>query len=304
MKHPLINPELAPYQDEPKQLPSGSLGKDARLRLRFERRGDRSILAVMERRAPLLVQRALYCDEGMPGLPWVFIVTNSGGILQGDRYQIRIETGPGSIGHVTTQAATKIHEMDANYAAQTQEILLEEGSYLEYLPDPVIPFRHARFLTCTHITIDPRATLLYAEILWAGRKYYREGESFEFDLFSSAVHAERPGGAALFTEKFVIEPWKSSPREPGMMGEFDVLGNGVVITPQVYADRINSKIKPIFDHSATWVDGAGRLPNNAGLIYKVLSKESSVVRSRIRDLWCLVRKEVTGYPVPSEFPWR
>ncbi|AGA25575.1 urease accessory protein UreD [Singulisphaera acidiphila] len=304
MTRPINDPELAPYQDEPKQLPSGSLGKDARLRLRFERRNERSILAVMERKAPLLVQRAIYCDEGMPALPWVFIITNSGGILQGDRYQIQIEAGPGSFGHVTTQAATKIHEMDANYAAQTQEIVLEPGSYLEYLPDPMIPFRHARFLNQTRIKIDPTATLLYAETLMAGRKYYRDGESFEFDLFSSAVHAERPDGTVLFVEKFVIEPAQVSPRDLGVMGEYDVFGNVILLTPKEHADRILAKIPPTFDRSAHWADGAARLPNDAGLIYKVLAQETGIIRARIRAFWTLVREEVTKHPVPSEFPWR
>lgn len=304
MTRPNIDPELAPYQDEPKQLPSGSLGKDARLRLRFERRQERSILAVMERKAPLLVQRAIYCDEGMPGIPWVFIITNSGGILQGDRYQIRIEAAPGAFGHVTTQAATKIHEMDTNYAAQVQEIVLEAGSYVEYLPDPIIPFRHSRFLNRTRIQIDPTATLLYAETLLAGRKYYREGERFEFDLFSSAMHAERPDGTPLFVEKFVIEPAQTSPRDLGVMGEFDVFGNVIVLTPRVHADRILAKVTPTYDRSNPWADGAARLPNDAGLIYKVLAHESAVARSRIRAFWTLVREEVAQCPVPPEFPWR
>ena len=39
-----------------------------------------------------------------------------------------------------------------------------------------------------------------------GRKYYGDGELFQFDLSSSTVHAQRPDGTELFTEKFVIEP--------------------------------------------------------------------------------------------------
>ena len=42
--------------------------------------------------------------------------------------------------------------------------------------------------------IAPTATLLYSEILMAGRKYYGDGELFQFDLFSSTVRAERPDG--------------------------------------------------------------------------------------------------------------
>lgn len=136
----VLAPELELYQDEPRQLPTGALGKDALLRLKFEARHDRSILSFMERRAPLLVQKALYCDEGMPGLPVVYIISTSGGVLQGDRYAMEFSVGPGACAHITTQASTKIHEMDANYVGQTQDIILEDGAYLEYLPESIIPF--------------------------------------------------------------------------------------------------------------------------------------------------------------------
>ncbi len=297
-------PELAPYQDEPKQLPSGSFGKVASLRLRFDARGDRSILGFMDRRAPLLVQRALYCDEGMPGLPVVHIISNSGGILQGDRYTMEFVVGPGACGHVTTQAATKIHEMDANYASQVQEIILEDGAYLEYLPDPVIPFRHSRFLSRTRIRVASSATLLYAEILMAGRKYYRDGERFLFDLFSSTVRADRPSGAGLFVEKFVIEPARSPASRLGVMGDFDVFGNVILLTPREHADAIFDRVPALWDEREHLASGVSRLPNDAGLIYKVLGMESGPVRARVREFWSIVRPQVAGRPVPPEFSWR
>src|SRR5258708_13237353 len=206
----VLAPESGQYQDEPRQLPTGGLGKDALVRLKFEVREDRSILAFMERRAPLLVQKALYCDEGMPGLPVVYIISTSGGALQGDRYAMEFSVGPGACGHITTQAAAKIHQMDANYFAQTQDITLEAGAYLEYLPESTIPFRHSRFHISTLIRLAPTATLFYSEILAAGRPYYRDGEKFQFDLSSSTLRAERLDGCTLFTEKFLLEPQSSS----------------------------------------------------------------------------------------------
>jgi urease accessory protein len=165
-------PELAGFTDEPKQLPSGAFGKDGHLKLGFAPRDGRTLLTMLDRRAPLLAQQALYWDEGMPGMACVYIICNSGGILQGDRYAIEIELAAGAEAHVTTQAATKIHEMDANHAVQSQTIVLDQDSYLEYVPQATIPFRHSRFLARTSIVIAESATLLLAEMLMPGRKYY------------------------------------------------------------------------------------------------------------------------------------
>ena len=59
--------ELAAFQDEPPQMASGAVGKNGFLRLGFERRGDRTILADLDRRTPFMAQRALYPDPDDAG---------------------------------------------------------------------------------------------------------------------------------------------------------------------------------------------------------------------------------------------
>src|SRR5688572_2393035 len=86
-------PELAAFQDEPPQMRSGTVGKTGFLRLGFEHRGSRTILANLERRAPYMVQRPLYCDQAMPGLAHVFLITTTGCLLQGDRLALDIMLG-------------------------------------------------------------------------------------------------------------------------------------------------------------------------------------------------------------------
>lgn len=295
--------ELAGYQDEPKQLPSGSFGKNALVRLGFEPRPERSVLSVLHRRAPLIVQQALYWDEEMPGLPCVSIISNAGGILQGDRNLIEVDMAPGSQAHVTTQAATRIHEMDANYATQTQNLTLGADAYLEYIPHPVIPHKHSRFVQRTRIRIDPSATLIYSEVLMPGRKYYGAGEMFQYDLFSSTVHGERPDGTSLFTEKFIVEPPRRSVARLGAMGSFDVFGNVIVLTPKDHADRLFESIEPVFDREAGLASGASRLPYDAGLVFKVLGMETAPVSAAIRAFWSRVRQQVVGVRVPDNFLW-
>jgi urease accessory protein len=296
--------ELASFQDEPRQMPSGTVGKSGFLRLGFEHRGDRTILADLERRAPYMAQRALYCDPAMPDLAWLFMITTSGCVLQGDRLALEVTLGPRARAHVTTQSATKIHSMDANYAVQTQSITLADGAYLEFLPEPLIPHRRARFLSGTRISIAPTATALYAEIVQPGRKHHHPDESFGATLLSFAVEATRPDGRALFSEKLVIEPARRPVRQTGVMGSFDVLGNVVLLTPKDHADRVHARVDAEVDLANGVAFGACRLPNDAGLIFKVLGRETAQVKARVREFWGIVRAEVTGTGIPPPFFWR
>jgi urease accessory protein len=297
--------ELAAYQDEPRQMRSGAPGKRGVLEMRFERRGPRSVLARLHRRAPLLVQQALYWDEALPGLPCVYVITTSGCVLQGDRFAVSIDLAPGAMAHVTTQAATKIHSMDANHATQTQHFVLEEDSYLEYLPGVTIPHRHSRFATHTLATVAGSATLVTSEILMPGRKYHGDGELFEYDLYSSTTTAERPGVGELFTDRFVVDPAHDRVRGVGAMHRFDVLGTVVVVTPTACRDRIYDRVVSgdggTTDDSC--IDGVHRLPNDAGVIYRVLGMEPHEVKARIRAFWALTRWEVLGAAIPPAPLW-
>jgi urease accessory protein len=296
-------PELGPYQDEPKQMPSGAPGKHGVLDMSFARRSDRTVLAHLYREAPLLAQQALYWDEHLPGLPCVYVITTSGCLLQGDRLDVSITVGADAMAHVTTQSATKIHQMDANFAAASQRLTLAEKAYLELLPAPVIPHRHARFVTHTSAVVAQSATLLTAELLQPGRKHHDAGELFEFDLYSSALTASRPDGTPLFTEKLVAEPWRHPVRRTGVMGKFDVFANVILITPAQHAQQILPQVVPGADTSADCMAGASRLPHEAGLVYKVLGMETEPVKAKVRAFWDLVRQEVAGAPIPAARPW-
>jgi urease accessory protein len=297
-------PELAAFQDEPLQMRSGTVGKTGFLHLGFERRGHRTILAQLERRAPFMAQRALYCDQAMPDLAWVFLITTTGCLLQGDRLALDISLASGARAHVTTQSATKVHAMDANYAAQAQTVTLLDDAYLEFLPDPVIPHRNARFISDTRISIAPTSTLLLSEIIQPGRKHHHPSECFGTTVMSLSTSAARPDGRALFTEKLLIDPQRYRMRQTGVMDSFDVFGNVILCTPKGSADRIHARVDAEVDPLRGLAFGACRLPNDAGLIFKVLGRETAQVKAKVREFWSIVRKEVIGADLPPPFFWR
>lgn len=307
-------PELAPYQDEPLQMPSGVVGKYAFLHLGFAADGARTVLCDVERRVPFLVQKGLYWDEELPDMPCVMIITTTGCVVQGDRMALQIRVGPYARAHVTTQSATKVHMMSSNYAAQLQEIMVEEGGYLEYMPDPVIPHRTSRFLTDTRITIAETGSLLYSEILLPGRKYHHQDELFGFDVYSSRIAAVRPRGSEtagderanrpLFIEKFVLEPHTRDVRRIGVMHGFEVFGNVILLGPPEKVLAVQESVVAEVNADAGIAWGCSLLPYNCGCVFKVLGLSSESVQAKVREFWALGRKILTGAELPPPFLWR
>ena len=296
---------LLPYTSQPKAAPAGDTGKSGFLRLGFELNSEgRTILRDWERRVPLVVQQALYFDEELPSMACVYILSSGGPNVDGDRYEQIFTLRRGAMVHLSTGAATKLAEMRYNYSSMKQTIRLEEESYLEYLPESIIPCRHTRYYSKTHITIAPSATLVYAETLFSGRRYFGEGERFKYDIVAMSTRAEREDGEPLFREKYIIRPERYSPQRVGAMGDFDIMANVILLTPSDVADDIYAATEPFFDPKEQLAVGITRLPSNCGLQYKILGNRSGQIKRLIRQFTSKVRERVKHHPLNDDFPWR
>jgi urease accessory protein len=78
------------------------------------------------------------------------------------------------------------------------------------------------------------------------------------------------------------------------MGPFDVLGNVILLTPKAAADRIQARVAAEVDLVNGVASGACHLPNEAGLIFKAVGRETMQVKSKVREFWGIAREEITG----------
>ncbi|MBQ4616522.1 MAG: urease accessory protein UreD [Mailhella sp.] len=299
--------ELAGYLDEPPQMPSGTVGKAGYLRLgfRYDEKLGRTVLADMDRRTPLLAQKALYWEESQPGMACVIIIAATGCVVQGDRLALDVNAGPDSLALITTQCASKVHSMGHNYASQLQTFRLGERSYLEYMPDPLILHRSARYVQDTHVLLPASASFVYGELLVPGRRWHHDEELFGFDLYSAGLRVSRPGksgDSVLFEERLVMEPDSTDFRNIGVMGGFDVLGSVYAFVPERKLAEIRNAVKADITDSLAW--GASILPRSSGLALRVLGRSTEKVRSKMREFHSLVRESVLGGALPPEFLWR
>src|SRR5258706_14749653 len=110
-------------QSRPQPVPGiAESGWDARLRLRFERRGARTVLAANAHAGPLCVQKALYPED--PEVCHAIVLHPPGGIVGGDRLAVDIEAGEGAHTPFTLPGAAQLYSPDRRIAAPDARIRL------------------------------------------------------------------------------------------------------------------------------------------------------------------------------------
>ena len=187
LKHctPLDIPnEVSQYDGDIAQMGVGKSGKIGYLQmeLQHDSQKKKTIITHKKTQVPLYLQKALHYDMDYPSMAHLFILSPSGGILQGDRYRMDVELKNNAISHLTTQGATRIYKMDSNYATHMVTINLKNNSYLEFIPEQIIPYVNSRFYQKTELNIDDSSTVVYSETIVPGR--IAMGEMFDFDAVS------------------------------------------------------------------------------------------------------------------------
>jgi urease accessory protein len=290
-----VPPEVLAYGSTLAQLGVGKAGKLGALVLRLEQDKSNGKTSVKEQysRVPLYTQRALYLEEGLPNMAYMYIISPSGGILQGDRYRMDITLRNHAFAHITTQGATRIYRMERNYATQIINIDVGEDCYFEYIPDQVIPFRDSRFYQEANLRIHDNATLLYSEIITPGR--VASGEHFDYDICYMKAIAKDYSGGPKFTDVAMLEPKKRDMKVFGVLSNHDVVGNMYIITKNKLQEiniSVNATLKTIPKVYA----GATILPSNSGVGIRMLGNTASDLRYVIYEVVRIVRRIILDAP--------
>lgn len=280
--------ELRGYQDQPKQMRAGAVGKRGILHMKFEKRPEKSILAHLYRGTPLLVQQALYWDESRPTLPICSIIDVGGGVLQGDRYYLNISVEDYAEAKVITQSATRIQAMDSNYATQYQEINVGKHAYLEYVPDSTILYRDSRYANENHLIVDETGILVFGETVMLGRKYHNN-ERYAFKLFSSLLEVSRPTGEVIFSEKLLVSQDELTKDFNAIMKNYDVFSTIVLLMPENLTTQLLEEYHFSYNKELDMYAGISLLPNNAGAIFRAVGKETYHLKAEIAKLISYIR---------------
>ncbi len=277
---------------------AGGHGKVGLMELEFKRQGDRTVRSAYSYQPPLQMFQPIYLDTQRPDMPFIMILQNGGGMIQGDRYRIDIHSLPGSSAHVTTQSHGKLYKCEENYITQVVNITAEAGSFIEYLPDTTIPYRDSRFFQHTELKIDPTATAIIGDILAPGRTAHK-GEHHHYSIFYSQLEASDLSGNLLVSDTIKLEPQWHSPKSPAILGDMDALGVLYVFTRALPAVELTSILREALAGHEHSVSGVSALPNDAGVSVRILGTTAYMVERARTIAWDAARKAIIGVPAPN-----
>ena len=291
-----IPPEILAYESELKQLKVGRAGKIGALVVRLE--GDpatrKTVVKEQYSKVPLFTQRALYLEESLPSMAYIYIISPSGGILQGDRYRMDISLNNKAYAHITTQGATRIYRMEKNYATQIINVIVNEDCYLEFIPDQIIPYRDSRFYQKVNLKVHDNATMVYSEMIVPGR--VAKGESFEYDICYMKALAKNQNDTLRFIDIAILEPKRRSLMKLGILGNFTVVANMYILTMANYITELNEGINSQLQKFTNVGGGATILPHNSGLLVRILGNSAGDIRRPMYEVIKIVRGIILNAP--------
>jgi len=284
--------QFALFDGKISQMDVGKTGKIGFLKLTLESDSQRNktIITKQLSRVPLYVQKALHYDESIPSMAHLFILSPSGGVLQGDRYRTDIELKNGAISHITTQGATRIYKMNSNYATQMINLNVGKDCYLEFLPEQLIPYKNSRYYQKATFKIDDSATLVYSETIVPGR--VAMGELFDYDVCCLKTLCYDDKQEIKFHDNCILEPKKQTMNSLGIFGNNTVLSVMYIVTKKEYTEKLYEMINLIFKDNDEIIGGASILPNNSGLSIRILGNSSEMNKITVYNIAQIIRKQV------------
>ncbi|MFJ8621428.1 urease accessory protein UreD [Kitasatospora sp. NPDC093550] len=296
-------PARVPYQvrryaGTPDTLAVGRPGKVGLLELAFERIGGRTELTGHYQKSPLQIMRPLHFDPARPDLAVTFLLSTGGGILQADRLRTDVRCGADAAVHLTTQAATKAYRMEHDYATQLFHLTAGPGAYVEYLPEPVIPFVDSRLYQRTVLTVDPGATVLAGETVLAGR--LARGERNAYRVFASDLEVRRPDGELVALDTVRLEPSSTATgvTGPAVLAGHDVMSSLYVLTPLAPPGQVADTLHEALAGSGL-LHGVSVLPQDSGAWLRLLGSDTRACAAALRTAWDAVRRLLIGAPAPD-----
>ena len=168
-----------------------------------------------------------------------------------------------------------------------QRFFLKAGSYLEYIPDPLIAYRHARYKQKNVIQMEKGATFLYSDIITPG--WSPDGERFSYEGLQLIKEIYMDHELVAY-DHIKLNPGVQNVETLGFMEGFSHLGSMIVVGEQTspeILDRLYQMINPI---TTSYKVGISLLPVK-GFTVRVLANSTQEIERIFTKIHHMISQE-------------
>lgn len=186
----------------------------------------------------------------------------------------------------------------ADFATHLVNLRAGAGALLEYLPDPVVPFRGSRLFQ--RVCVDARSGVdgdPWRDPL-AGTRRARRGSRVRRLLVRD--RGADPHGTLLFADILRLDPAGGhDPKSIGLLDIFDVVATLYVVTGRMRPVAMVALLRQALGARSDVISGVSELPNDCGAAVRLLGPSSRVVKAAMRTAWEAARLALLGIPAPN-----
>lgn len=228
----------------------------------------------------------------------VYLLSPTGGVVQGDRYALSLDIQEKAHALFTTQSATKVYRMPDGCAEQITHVEVGRDAIFEYVPDAAILFADSDYQQRLDVQLQPGALAFLSEIILPGRA--ARGERFRFRRYANRTIVRDPDGLILF-ESAAVCPHDVNLDVLGRMEGFTCWGNAYLVGDLakrgIDVVSIGERYAGLLERlqQDRGLGGISTLRRN-GLVIKVISDRLETIYALFNDFRAHLRTAYLGLP--------
>lgn len=242
--------------------------------------GERSVARDIFFEKALKVIRPIYLNGS--DIPTFYIVNVGGGYLDGDRYLLNVTVKENASVTLTSQGATKIYKTLNDHVEQYQNFNIENNAYMEFVGDPIIAYKNAKFYQKNQFHLAKEGAMFYTDILTPGYSPDEKHFTYTYLHLLNEIYVD---DELVVYDNMLLNPEKNRVDALGYMEGYSHLGSCYFIHPQVTKETVEALYEVMADYpkQENCRIGITELATH-GLAIRILANQTELIESILKDV--------------------
>jgi urease accessory protein len=216
----------------------------------------------------------------------LMLMSSSPGILDEDKYELKIEVAENASLQLQTQSYQRLFNMQLG-ATQFMEVYLQNGASFTYLPHPAVPHKNSIFTARNKIYLNNQCTLIWGEILTCGRKL--NDEVFEFLKYHNITEVYL-NEKLILKENLLVQPQLVNPNKLGQLEGYTHQASFIYLNETINPAELCDTVYEFLSNKKEIQFGVSTIQSN-GIVVRILGFKAEQLFNSLKEIAALLQHQ-------------